>query len=256
MQARRIRIIVLIWTGDKDDIIQAIAKGVAYLHEGQDGSVIHRDLKPSNILLDDELKPKIADFGTAKLFVADQSAQTRVVSAGYASPEYAMGREMTLKCDVYSFGIVLLKTLSGVRNGSMQTLLPQASSVCALEHTNLRMDHQFRLIDPLANGNRVQAWRLWEQCNLIELLDPAMARPAPDDAELLYDLERCIHVGLLCVQDTADDRPTMPEVVTMQTSRTSQMEQPIRPTLGGSRSAMHPLRQTDAVLGSTTTDLT
>uniref|UniRef100_J3M1Q9 non-specific serine/threonine protein kinase n=1 Tax=Oryza brachyantha TaxID=4533 RepID=J3M1Q9_ORYBR len=79
--ARRIRIIVLIWTGDKDDIIQAIAKGVAYLHEGQDGSVIHRDLKPSNILLDDELKPKIADFGTAKLFVADQSAQTRVVSA-------------------------------------------------------------------------------------------------------------------------------------------------------------------------------
>uniref|UniRef100_A0A0E0KVP4 non-specific serine/threonine protein kinase n=1 Tax=Oryza punctata TaxID=4537 RepID=A0A0E0KVP4_ORYPU len=206
------------------DIIQAIAKGVAYLHEGPDGSVIHRDLKLSNILLDDELKPKIADFGTAKLFVADQSGQTLVVSQGYASPEYALRGEMTLKCDVYSFGVVLLETLSGVRNGSMQTLLPQA-------------------------------WRLWEHGNLIDLLDPAMARPASDDdAELLYDLERCINIGLLCIQDMADDRPTMSEVVAMLTSRTSQMEQPKRPTLD-SRAAMRPLRQTD-VLGSTTTDLT
>uniref|UniRef100_A0A0E0DIU3 Receptor-like serine/threonine-protein kinase n=1 Tax=Oryza meridionalis TaxID=40149 RepID=A0A0E0DIU3_9ORYZ len=169
------------------DIIQAIAKGVAYLHEGPDGSVIHRDLKLSNILLDDELKPKIADFGTAKLFVADQSGQTLVVSQGYASPEYALRGEMTLKCDVYSFGVVLLETLSGVRNGSMQTLLPQA-------------------------------WRLWEQGNHMDLLDPAMARPASDDAELLYDLERCIHIGLLCVQDMADDRPTMSEIVAMLTS--------------------------------------
>jgi serine/threonine protein kinase len=205
------------------DIIQAIAKGVAYLHEGPDGSVIHRDLKLSNILLDDELKPKIADFGTAKLFVADQSGQTLVVSQGYASPEYALRDEMTLKCDVYSFGVVLLETLSGVRNGSMQTLLPQA-------------------------------WRLWEQGNLMDLLDPAMARPAPDDAELLYDLERCIHIGLLCIQDMADDRPTMSEIVAMLTSRTSQMEQPKRPTLD-SRAAMRPLRQSD-VQGSTTTDLT
>jgi hypothetical protein len=81
-----------------------------------------------------------------------------------------------------------------------------------------------------------------------------MARPAPDDAELLYDLERCIHIGLLCIQDMADDRPTMSEIVAMLTSRTSQMEQPKRPTLD-SRAAMRPLRQSD-VQGSTTTDLT
>lgn len=64
------------------DIIQGIAQGVAYLHEGSGESVIHRDLKPPNVLLDDNWRPKIADFGTAKLFVADQpeSNLTIVVS--------------------------------------------------------------------------------------------------------------------------------------------------------------------------------
>lgn len=89
----------------------------------------------------------------------------------------------------------------------------------------------------------------------MDLLDPAMARPASDDAELLYDLERCIHIGLLCIQDMADDRPTMSEIVAMLTSRTSQMEQPKRPTLDSRAAAMRPLRQSD-VQGSTTTDLT
>ena len=64
------------------ELLHGIAHGVAYLHGGSGESVIHRDLKPGNILLDDEWKPKIADFGTAKLFVVDQAGpdQTIVVS--------------------------------------------------------------------------------------------------------------------------------------------------------------------------------
>lgn len=64
------------WT-QRREIISEIAVGVAYLHDMQ---VIHRDLKPSNILLDDTWKPKIADFGTAKLFIDDQTNPTLVLS--------------------------------------------------------------------------------------------------------------------------------------------------------------------------------
>lgn len=64
------------------ELLQGIAHGVAYLHGGLGESVIHRDLKPENILLDDEWKPKVADFGTAKLFAGDRIGpdQTIVVS--------------------------------------------------------------------------------------------------------------------------------------------------------------------------------
>jgi serine/threonine protein kinase len=58
------------------DIIHGVAHGVAYLHQGSEDSVVHRDLKPSNVLLDDNWKPKIADFNTAKLFIEDQPDQS------------------------------------------------------------------------------------------------------------------------------------------------------------------------------------
>jgi serine/threonine protein kinase len=58
------------------EIIRGVAKGVAYLHGELNEEVIHRDLKPSNILLDDNFRPKIVDFGTAKTFVEDQTTQT------------------------------------------------------------------------------------------------------------------------------------------------------------------------------------
>uniref|UniRef100_A0A0D9WA06 Receptor-like serine/threonine-protein kinase n=1 Tax=Leersia perrieri TaxID=77586 RepID=A0A0D9WA06_9ORYZ len=189
------------------DMILGIAKGVVYLHEGTDRSVIHRDLKPSNILLDDEWKPKIGDFGTAKLFFTDQSGgsgtsgPTMVGSEGYVSPEYLSQGEMTLKCDVYSYGVVLLETLSGIRNGRKRELLPRV-------------------------------WESWNQNKLIDLLHQAMPTPASDEIEVLPDLEleRCIQIGLLCVQDMADDRPSMSEVVTMMTSKTAHIEQPKKPT--------------------------
>lgn len=53
------------------EIILGIADGLAYLHKGLNKGVIHRDIKPSNILLDDDWKPKIADFGTVKTFIED-----------------------------------------------------------------------------------------------------------------------------------------------------------------------------------------
>ncbi|KAM0897164.1 hypothetical protein ACQ4PT_022730 [Festuca glaucescens] len=209
------------------ELLKGIAHGVAYLHGGSGESVIHRDLKPGNILLDDEWNPKIADFGTAKLFAVDQAGpdQTIVVSPGYAAPEYAQGGEMTLKCDVYSFGVILVETLSGERNGALHRLLSHA-------------------------------WRLWEQNRIMELLDTTMI-PLPSEPELLSELKRCIQVGLLCVQETPSDRPSMSAVVTMLTSTTSQIDNPRRPVDIGEAVPSNSSSglETDH-LSPTTTDLT
>ncbi|CAL5070258.1 unnamed protein product [Urochloa decumbens] len=175
------------------DIIHGVAHGVAYLHQGSDESVVHRDLKPSNVLLDDNWKPKIADFNTAKLFIKDQPDQsdlTIVLSLGYASPEYLQG-EMTLKCDVYSFGVVLLETLSGQRNGPTKGVISNARE-------------------------------FWQQDRAMALLDPTVPLPlSPPDSEISSNLERYIKIGLLCVQEAPENRPDMSAVVAMLTTRNS-----------------------------------
>nr|TKW06799.1 hypothetical protein SEVIR_7G264300v2 [Setaria viridis] len=175
------------------DIIHGVAHGVAYLHQGSEESVVHRDLKPSNILLDDNWKPKIADFNTAKLFIKDQPDQsdpTIVVSPGYASPEYLQG-EMTLKCDVYSFGVILLETLSGQRNSPTKGVISNARE-------------------------------FWQQDRAMALLDPMVPLPlSTPDSEMRSELERYVKIGLLCVQEAPENRPDMSAVVAMLTTRNS-----------------------------------
>lgn len=210
------------------ELIRGVAHGAAYLHGGSGESVIHRDLKPGNILLDDQWMPKIADFGTAKLFAVDQKTgpdQTIVVSPGYAAPEYARQGEMTLKCDVYSFGVILLETLSGERNGGMQRLISHA-------------------------------WELWEQNRAMELLDKATV-PLPDpesEPQLLSELKRCVQIGLLCVQETPCDRPAMSAVVAMLTSTASPIDRPRR-LLDSGWATSSSRTETDLLSPCTTVDL-
>lgn len=97
-------------------IAVAAARGLEYLHCKANPPVIYRDLKSANILLDNDFNPKLSDFGLAKLGpVGDNThVSTRVMGTyGYCAPEYAMSGKLTLKSDIYSFGVVLLELITG-----------------------------------------------------------------------------------------------------------------------------------------------
>ncbi|CAO2836592.1 unnamed protein product [Amaranthus hypochondriacus] len=99
-------------------IASGAASGLEYLHEKANPPIIYRDLKPSNILLEENYEPKLSDYGLAKLGAAGGKVNptSRVMGTyGYSAPEYSSGGELTLKSDIYSFGVVLLELISGRR---------------------------------------------------------------------------------------------------------------------------------------------
>ncbi|KAG9448421.1 hypothetical protein H6P81_014549 [Aristolochia fimbriata] len=97
------------------------AQGIAYFHEQCRNRIIHCDIKPENILLDDNFCPKISDFGLAKLMGREHSNVVTMVrgTRGYLAPEWVSNRPITVKADVYSYGMLLLEMVGGRRNVDM-----------------------------------------------------------------------------------------------------------------------------------------
>ena len=108
--------LTLCWQSRKK-IILDIAKGLAYLHEDCMQKIFHLDIKPQNILLDEQLRAKVSDFGLSKLIEKDQSKVVTIMrgTPGYLAPEW-LNSVITEKVDVYSFGVVVLEILCGRRN--------------------------------------------------------------------------------------------------------------------------------------------
>ncbi|KAI3672939.1 hypothetical protein L6452_39043 [Arctium lappa] len=183
------------------DIAIGVAKGLAYLHEECLEWVLHCDVKPHNILLDADYNPKVADFGLSKLFnrgAIENSIFSKIRGTrGYMAPEWVFNLPITSKVDVYSYGMVVLEMITG------------RSPACDQASDDNQSVDQKRLVSWVREKVHDATGSLIET-QIVEILDPSM-RDEYDKCQT----QILLNMALQCVEEDADARPTMSEVVKM-----------------------------------------
>ncbi|CAO2201050.1 unnamed protein product [Urochloa humidicola] len=181
------------------DVAVGTAKAIRYLHDDCERRIIHYDIKPGNVLLDEAFRPKVADFGLARLCERERTHVTATGgrgTPGYAAPELWMAAPATSKCDVYSYGMLLFEILGRRRNyvGSEGGESEEGESIAGDERWYPRW-----------------AWRRMERGETEALAARALA----SGKEGRRKVERMCAVALWCVQYRPEDRPAMSAVVRM-----------------------------------------
>jgi serine/threonine protein kinase len=174
----------------RKQIALGTARGLLYLHEECSNQIIHCDIKPQNILLDDTFTARIADFGVAKLLKTDQTrTSTRIRGTkGYVAPEWFKRLPVTVKVDVYSYGIVLLEIVCCRKNFEAQALA----------------ENQMILAD--------WAYDCYRQKKLHLLLQNVDDDQAMDG---IKKLEKYLMIAFWCIQEDPSVRPTIKQVTQM-----------------------------------------
>uniref|UniRef100_A0A0E0K8C3 non-specific serine/threonine protein kinase n=1 Tax=Oryza punctata TaxID=4537 RepID=A0A0E0K8C3_ORYPU len=168
-------------------IAVGVAEGLSYLHNVADPPIIYRDMKAANILLDEDYRPKLSDFGLAKVGpVGDRThVSTRVMGTyGYCAPDYVVSGKLTMKSDIYSFGVLLLELITGRRIYDASRPKPEQSL--------LTWSRPF----------------LHDKRKFHRLADPALHGCYPTSA-----LNQLVVISIMCLQDQPHVRPIISDVV-------------------------------------------
>ncbi|TVU25874.1 hypothetical protein EJB05_28389 [Eragrostis curvula] len=160
-------------------IIKGICQGLCFLHKIP---IVHMDLKPENILLDDNMVPKIADFGLSRLFGQDQTRQRTqnvVGSYGYIAPEYLYRGEISTQSDIYSLGLMIIEITTGEKH------IPERN-------------------EPSARKFLDKVREKWTPEYIV-----SNSLYASLGAEYLEQVKACIEIGLECVHPERKKRPSI-----------------------------------------------
>ncbi|CAN1234492.1 Probable receptor-like protein kinase At1g11050 [Linum perenne] len=191
----------------RKNVILDVAKGLVYLHCGVKPAIYHRDIKASNILLDMDLRAKVADFGLARED-GYSHITTRVAGThGFLAPEYAMYGHLSNKSDVYSFGVLVLEIMTARK--VIDTSLIDSSAVLITDWV----------------------WDLVKAGRVEEAFDEGMKDDEYQDYSDGEMMIRFVMVGILCAHVVAAHRPTITEALKMLEGNTEVPKTPDRPLL-------------------------
>lgn len=184
------------------EIATGVALGIEYLHKGCSSRILHLDIKPHNVLLDQNLNPKISDFGLAKMYSRNRSSITMTGARGtigFIAPEIFMRNlgNPSHKSDVYSFGMLLLDMVGGRKQEEAKGTASSESYFPS------------RIYDEI-NEERAQ-----EFSDLVEE-EVAVSR-------------KMVMVGLWCIQINPKDRPSMTQVLDMLMGSSKSIPMPPKP---------------------------
>ncbi|XP_048328493.1 wall-associated receptor kinase-like 1 [Ziziphus jujuba] len=197
-------------------IATEIAGALSYLHSAASFPIYHRDIKSSNILLDEELRAKVADFGTSKSVAIDQTHVTTMVHGtfGYLDPEYFQTSQYTDKSDVYSFGVVIVELLTGQKPTCLKRS-KEGRSLATYFIMCMEENRLFDIIDPqiLKEGKNEQ---MLEVANLAKRCLNLNGRYRPTMKEVATELE-AIQKSI----KTVSDQQSFEEVESVRTEITA-----------------------------------
>ncbi|XP_070665341.1 rust resistance kinase Lr10-like isoform X2 [Malus domestica] len=186
------------------EISLGVAQGIEYLHQGCEMQILHFDIKPHNILLDENFKAKVSDFGLAKLYHVDNSIVSLTAARGtlgYIAPElfYKNIGGVSYKSDVYSFGMLLMEMASRRRN------------------LNPTVEHSSQIYFPM-----------WVYDQYIVGNDLEMDNVTEEEKKVI---RKMVITALWCIQMKPSDRPSMSKVVKMLGGDVECLQMPLRPSL-------------------------